>query len=406
MPHIYCAVYQGGEVVGDFARVADVDLSGDVDALKERVKASRSRLHDVDLCDMTFFGPWEAKPSEALMRAALASVDASCDPAANLGALIGDKERAYFIVRVTKPPPASAAAGRAAMSITEAVGPTFEHEAREVLRTVFRDVCPWAHDHSALLSRTLDRGGNAREADVMCYIEGDSLGPCTPSPVHGVAVAGIPADAQEAVPLPAVALAATTRFSPTDATRCGPHKYFLAEVYSGANDATRAAKIQQLETLCEYLTKRWVDQHDDVGPVADITALVGAAALVYSAGEAPRRAVLGDAQALVERIAKGPHLLRLLRARRLLVIVLDKTQSPATYFQRSVASEIGRLSTVPEELETLREGQKTLRQGQETLREGQETLREGQETLREGQETLREGQALVGRKLDVLLQKY
>jgi len=273
MPHIYCAVYQGGEVVGDFARVADVDLSGDVDALKERVKASRSRLHDVDLCDMTFFGPWEFDEIPVDLNDALKR--RGCDPAANLGALIGDKERAYFIVRVTKPPPASAAAGRAAMSITEAVGPTFEHEAREVLRTVFRDVCPWAHDHSALLSRTLDRGGNAREADVMCYIEGDSLGPCTPSPVHGVAVAGIPADAQEAVPLPAVALAATTRFSPTDATRCGPHKYFLAEVYSGANDATRAAKIQQLETLCEYLTKRWVDQHDDVGPVADITALVG-----------------------------------------------------------------------------------------------------------------------------------
>ena len=247
------------------------------------------------------------------------------------------------------------------------VGPTFEHEAREVLSTVFREVCPWAHNHSALLSRTLDRDGNAREADVMCYIEGDSLGPCIPLPVHGVAVADFPAVAQEAVPLPAASLPATTRFSPTDATRCGPHKYFLAEVYSGASEAKMTAKVLQLETLCEFLKNRWVDQHDGVDPVADITALVGAAALVYSAGDVPRRTVLDDVQKLVERVATGPNLLRLLRARRLLVVVLDKKQSPATYFQRSMAREMGRLSTVPEEVEAVRQGQEVMRQGQVSL---------------------------------------
>ena len=269
------------------------------------------------------------------------------------------------------------AAGRAALSITEVVGPTFEHEAREVLSTVFREVCPWAHDHSALLSRTLDRDGNAREADIMCYIEGDSLGPCTPAPVHGVVVAGFPADAQEAVPLPAVSLPATTRFSPTDATRCGPHKYFLAEVYSGANEARLGDKVQQLETLCDFLKNRWVDQHAGTDTVADITALVGAAALVYSAGDAPRRAVLGSVQNIVERVARGPNLLRLLRARRLLVVVLDKKQSPVSYFQRSMASDMGRLSTVPEEVEA----------------------------LRQGQEVMRQGQILLGHKLDLLLRK-
>ena len=186
---------------------------------------------------------------------------------------------------------------------------------------------------------------------------GRQLGAVHYFPVHGVAVAGFPADAQEAVPLPAISLPATTRFSPTDATRCGPHKYFLAEVYSGANGVTMADTIHQLETLCEFLKSRWGDQHDGVDPVADITALVGAAALVYSAGDAPRRAVLGSVQTLVERIARGPNLLRLLRARRLLVVVLDKKQSPATYFQRSMASEIGRLSTVPEEVEAVRQGQ-------------------------------------------------
>ena len=59
---IYIADYQGGALEGDFARV-DIDLAGDVDALKQRTKASRSRLlHDVDLGDMTVFGPWAVKP--------------------------------------------------------------------------------------------------------------------------------------------------------------------------------------------------------------------------------------------------------------------------------------------------------------------------------------------------------
>ena len=375
---IYIADYQGGALEGDFARV-DIDLAGDVDALKQRTKASRSRLlHDVDLGDMTVFGPWAVKPRRTEVAPLVGDDEEPCDPSAIPGPLIiGGTEHAYFIVRIAAPPLAAAAAGRAALSITEVVGPMFEHEAREVLSTVFREVCPWAHDHSALLSRTLDRDGNAREADVMCYIEGDSLGPCTPAPVHGVVVAGFSADAQKAAPVPAVFLPATTRFSPTDATRCGPHKYFLAEVYSGANEARMADKVQQLETLCDFLKNRWVDQHADGDPVADITALVGAAALVYSAGEAPRRAILGSVQSIVERAARGPNLLRLLRARRLLVVVLDKTQSPTTYFQRSMASEIGRLSTIPEAMKALRQGQEALRQGQEVMRQGQEVIRQG-----------------------------
>ena len=109
MPPVYCAVYQGGALVGDFDLVEGVDFAGSVRALKERIRASRLRLRDVELGDMTVFGPWAAKPLVAMWTAALADEDASRDPAATLGALVGDKQCAYFLVRITAPPPASAA---------------------------------------------------------------------------------------------------------------------------------------------------------------------------------------------------------------------------------------------------------------------------------------------------------
>ena len=58
---------------------------------------------------MTVFGTWGAKPTVASWEAKLADGDAALDPAATLGTLIGDKERAYFIVHITAPPPAAAA---------------------------------------------------------------------------------------------------------------------------------------------------------------------------------------------------------------------------------------------------------------------------------------------------------
>ena len=238
-------------------------------------------------------------------------------------------------------------------SVSEAAGPTFEHEAREVLSAIFRVLCPWVHDFSPLLSRNLDRGGNAREADVLCYCEGDTLGPCAPARLHGAEV--LPSSRAEA-PLPAARLPPGARFSPTDATRLGPHKYFLAEAYSGASRSTMAAKVQQLDTLCAFLKARWVEQHEGEGvaAVTDVTELVGAAALVFSAGDAPRRAVLSDVLALVAAaLPTCPNLARLSRAGRLIVLVLEKSQAPNTHFQRAVASNLARLApleALPEEL--------------------------------------------------------
>ena len=64
-----------------------------------------------------------------------------------------------------------------------------------------------------------------------------------------------------------------------------------------------------------------------------------APALVFSAGEVPRRIALARAVALV-RASVGPNLSRLARAQRLLVVVLDSSQSPVTYTHRAIAEHL------------------------------------------------------------------
>ena len=114
MARIYFAVVQDGVLVGDFDAVDGVDLAGDVRTLKQRFQASRSRLRDVELGDMTVFGPWGAKPTVASWKAKLADGDAALDPAAAISTLIVDMECAYLIVSITAPPPAVTAAGAGA----------------------------------------------------------------------------------------------------------------------------------------------------------------------------------------------------------------------------------------------------------------------------------------------------
>lgn len=343
-----------------------------VDELSQR--AAAALFPGVPPTDVDLFlvarGEGVGKPTPAAERAATLLGDPT---AALVDAGVGTGS--WLLVRLLAPaaaagagaslppplPPAHVPRGPAcarALSVSEVAGPMFEHEAREALGAIFREACPWATDASRLLSRTLDRDGNAREADVMCYVEGDALGPCVAVPDSGVAVVVPVADA--APPLPAVALRADVRFSPADATRVGPHKYFIAEVYSGANEKTMVAKVRQLETLCEFLRARWADQHGSEGAadgapaVDDASQLLGAVALVFSAGEAPRRLVQSQALDLVSRTAVGANLARLRAAGRLLVVVLDKTQSPATFFQRAVAAELGRLATIPEDVDAVR----------------------------------------------------
>ena len=237
-------------------------------------------------------------------------------------------------------------------SVSEAVGPTFEQEARDVVSALFRELCPWITDHSPLLSRTLDSDDMQREADIMCYVHGDTLFPCVALAGHGACLVQLLSfpDKTALLPMP---LPAEQRFSPTDATRMGPHKYFLAEVYSGQREERWKEKAQQLDTLCEFLKSRWQDRHPGMPAVTDVTQIVGAAALIFSAGASNRKEMLRRAHELVAAhiTEQCPSLKRLAAAGRLLVIMLDQSQAPITLFQRSVAMH---LESIPEELAGVR----------------------------------------------------
>ena len=272
------------------------------------------------------------------------------------------------------------------------VGPTFEDEARKALEAVFREACPWAGEHSPLLSRSLDRGGNAREADIMCYVDSDTLALCESLPAHGVRRV----DFEELPgghwpPLAAAEVPLDVRFSPTDSQHLGPHKYVLGEAYSGTRPATMENKVRQLDTLLQFLCARWEDRAH-APALADVTQLVGAAVLLFCAGDAPRHLELDRAVALVTRLvlAEGggslARLARLARAGRLLVMVLDKSQSPATYFQRAVAVDLkrlGRLEALPEEIEGVREEVEGVREEVEGVREEMAKMAAGMKQLLE-----------------------
>ena len=101
MLRILVAVKQDGVLVGDFDSVEGVDLTADVRALKQRLKESRSRLRDVELSDMTVFGPWAAMPRRTEIARLVGEGEEPCDPAATLGDLISGMKRAYFLARIT-----------------------------------------------------------------------------------------------------------------------------------------------------------------------------------------------------------------------------------------------------------------------------------------------------------------
>jgi hypothetical protein len=100
-----------------------VNDTGDVEAFVDRVKESRSRLRDIDLGDMTVFGPW-TKADEVPMDVREATSGRGRDPGDKLGDLVdgtgkkvADMERAYFLVRITAASPATAAAAGASQFV-------------------------------------------------------------------------------------------------------------------------------------------------------------------------------------------------------------------------------------------------------------------------------------------------
>lgn len=240
---------------------------------------------------------------------------------------------------------ARTSAARPYAEVSDAVGPLFQSEARATLSHCLAQVCPWAASRSDVITPfELSFGGSSRQADVFCYLAGDTRAPCASVPEAGVHVVWLDA-ARAEVTVPALAaltLDAGATFSPADPQRVGPQKYFVGEAYSGV--ARRADKVRQLETEVDFLCRRLVDRTGIV--ITDVTQVVGAAALVFSAagprGAAPPRAAqVSAALALVRtELATSPHLLRLAAAGRLLLVLLAKDQAPQTYHARDTSAAL------------------------------------------------------------------
>ena len=79
--------------------------------------------------------------------------------------------------------------------------------------------------------------------------------------------------------------------------------------------------------------------------VEDVTQVVGAAAVIFSAAGGPmkRREQLPAALALVRKNA-GTSLQRLAAAGRLLLVLLSKDQAPSTYNARGVNASLNKLA--------------------------------------------------------------
>ena len=69
------------------------------------------------------------------------------------------------------------------------VGPLFEVETRTVMWQILPLVCHWARSVSPITTRILEGGdATSRQADIMGYLTGESLLPCSPLASSGVAV--------------------------------------------------------------------------------------------------------------------------------------------------------------------------------------------------------------------------
>ncbi len=234
---------------------------------------------------------------------------------------------------------------------------------------IMREFNPWMTDHSPLQTRHLDRGGSRRQADIICYVTEASPAASASVPLSGLRVLEPDAAAGVLPPAAAIPLPAGQRFSPVNATRTGPQKYFLAESYSGDSDLSREGKLGQLETLLGFTVSRWQDRQGAAAPaLADFTSIIGTAGLVFSAVADRRMTVLDEACAMVQANA-GPHVRRLIQAGRFFVMVLDRSQTPLTNIAREQAVMAQQLAAM---------GQQQAAMGQQQAAMGQQQAAMGQ----------------------------
>jgi hypothetical protein len=224
---------------------------------------------------------------------------------------------------------------------------------------VLPEAFPWLRAHSRIIARQLELvDDTTKQADLLCYASEDTLLPCTSLPEHGLRVVvlsdGVAEPPREALPIPAA-----LGFSPADRARSGPHKYVLGEAYSGAKLGRMEEKVAQLDALVGFTMRRWNDRHPGY-PAEDVTQLVGAGALLFCAGAQVRKQALNSATALVARLVEGaeggagfPNLRRLARARRLVVMVLEKAQCPLAMGQRAVAEQLQGLVSFPGDVQAV-----------------------------------------------------
>jgi len=181
---------------------------------------------------------------------------------------------------------------------------------------------------------TLER----RQVDLFCYCAGDSRAPCAELSESGIRLVLAEDDGELVPPQAAAGLPAPTNFSPFDKSRMGPHKYFVGEVYSGHVIETRVEKVRQLETELAFLCGRFCDRTNIA--ITDVTQLIGAAALVFPVEHkvgSKSRAEQFPAVLKLVRAAAGPVLQRLMRAGRLLLVLLTPQQAPASFATRELA---------------------------------------------------------------------
>jgi len=223
-------------------------------------------------------------------------------------------------------------------TVSDAVGPLFESEARVALDQVLREVCPWFDSCSPISTRfDMEFEDKKRQADLFSYCKGDSLTACSAVPEAGVYIvwpdASISAVVEPA--LPAASIKDEVQFSPADSSRIGPNKCFVGEAYSGVIVKRRRDKVHQLETEVGFLMRRFADRSGL--DISDPTLVIGAAALVFPTEKGSQRRLQATEMLTLVRENLGPHLQRLARAGRLLLVLLSTDQAPQTYAQRDTA---------------------------------------------------------------------
>jgi hypothetical protein len=225
--------------------------------------------------------------------------------------------------------------------VTTLLSSVFECEARDIIQSLFRQICPWVGEHSEIIGRKL-AGATVREADITCYVDEKNSDVCVGNPDNGVYVPPPPPTGY--IP-PACALVVGKAFSENGIVggfRPGaPLKYFVGEVYSGERKEIIQEKVASLEGLLEFMRHRAVDRHNM--DVTDITKAVGAAALVFHSGTRRRsKAMTRFRKICLEEIGEKnfSHIQRLIAAGRFFIAVLERQQVPTTFSHGAIATAL------------------------------------------------------------------